>query len=83
MIHGKECGVAYEGGISFADNPEKVRLWDFRFQPHEGFEYVYDLLPHDRPSSAIDIKLTVPTLRLVKRVLGLPLAAVFTRLVAA
>ena len=31
------------------------------------------LVPHDRPSSAIDTKLTVPTLRLVTRVLGLPL----------
>jgi hypothetical protein len=41
------------------------------------------LVPHDRPSSPIDTKLTVPTLRLVTRVLGLPLAAVFTRLVAA
>jgi hypothetical protein len=29
------------------------------------------LVPHDRPSSAIDTKLTVPTLRLVTRVLGL------------
>src|SRR6202047_2229846 len=43
IIHGKEYGVAYEGGISFADNPDKVRLSNFRFQPHEGFEYVYDL----------------------------------------
>src|SRR5258707_1700088 len=43
IIHGKEYGVAYEGGISFANNPDKVRLSDFRFQPHEGFEYVYDL----------------------------------------
>ena len=43
IIHGKEYGVAYEGGISFADNPDKVRLSDFRFQPHEGFKYVYDL----------------------------------------
>ena len=30
------------------------------------------LVPHNRPSSAIDTKLTVPTLRLVTRVLGLP-----------
>jgi hypothetical protein len=30
------------------------------------------LVPHDRPLSAIDTKLTVPTLRLVTRVLGLP-----------
>ena len=29
IIHGKEYGVAYEGGISFADNPDKVRLSDF------------------------------------------------------
>jgi hypothetical protein len=42
-IHGKEYGVAYEGGIPFADHPDKVRLSDFGFQPHEGFEYVYDL----------------------------------------
>jgi hypothetical protein len=37
----REYGVAYEGGISFADNPDRVL--DFRVQPHEGFEYVYDL----------------------------------------
>ena len=43
IIHGKEYGVAYEDGISFADNPDKVRLSDFRFQPHERFKYVYDL----------------------------------------
>ena len=43
IIHGKEYGVAYEGGIRFVDSPDKVRLSDFRFQPHEGFEYVYDL----------------------------------------
>jgi hypothetical protein len=77
IIHGKGYGVAYEGGISFADSPDKVRLSDFRFQPHEGFEYVFlalsgVLVPHNRPSSAIDTKLTVLTLRLVTRVLGLP-----------
>jgi Plasmid pRiA4b ORF-3-like protein len=43
IIHGKEYGVAYEGGISFADSPDKVKLSDFRFQPHEGSEYVHDL----------------------------------------
>ena len=36
------------------------------------------LVPHDRPSSAIDTKLTVPTLRLVTRVLGLPQIVGFT-----
>ena len=38
VIHGKEYGVAYEGGIRFADDADKVRLSDFGFQPHEGFE---------------------------------------------
>jgi hypothetical protein len=43
IIHGKEYGVAYEGGIPFADPPDKVRLAGFGFRPHEKFEYVYDL----------------------------------------
>ncbi len=30
------------------------------------------LVPHERPSSAIDKKLTMPTMRPVTRVLGLP-----------
>lgn len=41
-IHGRGYGVAYEGGVSFADSPDKVKLSDFHFQPHERFEYVYD-----------------------------------------
>jgi hypothetical protein len=41
------------------------------------------LVPHDRPSSAIDTKLTVPTLRLVTRVLGLPLIAARDKAVTA
>jgi Plasmid pRiA4b ORF-3-like protein len=41
-VHGREYGLTYEGGISFADRPDKVRLSEFHFQPHERFEYVYD-----------------------------------------
>lgn len=42
LIRGKEYGVAYEGGISFADDPDQTRLGDFRFRPSERFGYLYD-----------------------------------------
>ena len=42
VIRGKEYGVSYAGGVPFADDPDKVRLSDFRFQPQERFEYLYD-----------------------------------------
>jgi hypothetical protein len=41
-IHGKEYGVAHEGGVMFADNPEKVQLGDFGFRLRERFLYEYD-----------------------------------------
>lgn len=41
-IHGKDYGVAHEGGIYFDDNPEKVRLADFGFRLRERFLYEYD-----------------------------------------
>jgi hypothetical protein len=49
-IHGKDYGVAHEGGIWFDDNPEKVRLADFEFRLRERFLYeydFYDLWQHD------------------------------------
>lgn len=49
-IHGKDYGVAHDGGIGFDDNPEKVHLADFGFRLRERFEYeydFYDLWAHD------------------------------------
>lgn len=49
-IHGKDYGVAHDGGIGFDDNPEKVHLADFGFRLRErfGYEYdFYDLWEHD------------------------------------
>ena len=49
-IHGKDYGVPHEGGIWFADNPEKVRLVNFGFRLRERFLYeydFYDLWEHD------------------------------------
>jgi hypothetical protein len=42
LIRGKEYGVAYEGGVSFADDPDQTRLGDFRFRTSERFGYLYD-----------------------------------------
>jgi Plasmid pRiA4b ORF-3-like protein len=42
LIHGKEYGSAYEGGLSFDDDPRQIRLRDFRFRLRERFVYEYD-----------------------------------------
>jgi Plasmid pRiA4b ORF-3-like protein len=42
LIHGKEYGIAYEGGIGFADDPSRIRLADFCFRLRERFLYEYD-----------------------------------------
>ena len=42
IIHGKPYGIAYLGGVSFADNPDHVRLADFRFHAGERFSYEYN-----------------------------------------
>ena len=42
VIHGKHYGIAYLGGVSFADNPDQVRLADFRFHAGERFSYEYN-----------------------------------------
>src|SRR5205085_427262 len=44
-LHGRDYGVAREGGLCFSDNPHQVRLADFRLRQGERFVYEYDL--HD------------------------------------
>jgi hypothetical protein len=41
-IHGQDFGVYHDGGICFADNPEKVPLSAFGFRTRERFLYEYD-----------------------------------------
>jgi len=41
-IQGKDYGIAYQGGISFDDNPQRVPLSRFRLHLHEHFRYEYD-----------------------------------------
>jgi hypothetical protein len=39
---GKSYGIAYLGAITFADDPNQVRLADFRFRARDRFSYEYD-----------------------------------------
>ncbi|MCP5014430.1 MAG: plasmid pRiA4b ORF-3 family protein [Ketobacter sp.] len=41
-IYGKDYGIAYEGGISFSDDPRIVYLDDFNFDPGDRFTYTYN-----------------------------------------
>jgi hypothetical protein len=42
VIHGKSYGIAYAGGMTFADDPHQVRLAAFGFRPDERFSYEYN-----------------------------------------
>ena len=41
-IYGQDYGIAYEGGMSFSDNPRTVCLDDFAFDPGDRFTYTYN-----------------------------------------
>jgi hypothetical protein len=38
-IHGKQYGIARIGGLSFSNDPDTIRLNDFRFRINETFLY--------------------------------------------
>jgi hypothetical protein len=42
VIHGKDYGIAYVGGMCFSNDPKLIRLADFGFRPGERFVYEYD-----------------------------------------
>lgn len=42
VIRGKCYGISWDGGISFSDNPHKVKLKDFHFHSREKFFYEYN-----------------------------------------
>src|SRR5262245_58718426 len=46
VIHGKEYGITYDGGIGFDDDLRQIRLRDFQFRRRERFLYEYDLGDH-------------------------------------
>jgi Plasmid pRiA4b ORF-3-like protein len=46
LIHGKEHGIAYDGGSEFDDDPRQIRLRDFQCRLRERFLYEYDFGDH-------------------------------------
>ncbi|MCY7344868.1 MAG: plasmid pRiA4b ORF-3 family protein, partial [Pyrinomonadaceae bacterium] len=42
FIHGKDYGIYHSGGMSFSDDPQQVKLADFKFRKGEKFLYEYD-----------------------------------------
>jgi Plasmid pRiA4b ORF-3-like protein len=42
VIYGKSYGIAYAGGMTFADDPHQVCLADFRLRTGERFTYEYN-----------------------------------------
>jgi hypothetical protein len=42
VIHGKSYGIAYAGGMNFANDPHQVCLADFHFRTRERFFYEYN-----------------------------------------
>ena len=42
IIHARQYGIAQIGGISFSDDPKKVKLSDFDWRVREKFLYEYD-----------------------------------------
>jgi hypothetical protein len=51
-IHGKDYGVAHEGGLTFSDDPNPVPLAQLGFRLRERFLYEYDFYDnwkHDIP----------------------------------
>ena len=42
VIHGREYGISYVGGVGFRDDPHRVCLADLALRPTERFVYDYD-----------------------------------------
>lgn len=46
LIRGRNYGIAYVGGITFSDNPHKIRLKDLNLRLKERFVYEYNFFLH-------------------------------------
>jgi len=63
LIHGKEYGIADDGGPGFDDDPKRVRLRDFRFRLHERFLYEYDFSDNWQHDIRVEQLVTADTKR--------------------
>src|SRR5262249_30508314 len=44
LIHGKQYGLSYFGGITFRDDPRRIKLSDLGLRVKEKFLYEYDFI---------------------------------------
>jgi Plasmid pRiA4b ORF-3-like protein len=44
VIHGREYGISYPGGVGFRDNPRRISLAGFGLRAGERFVYDYDFI---------------------------------------
>lgn len=58
VIYGKSYGIAYEGGMTFSDDPASLLLSDFQFYLNERFIYQYNFFVHWELEIRLEKKLT-------------------------
>ena len=59
LIHGRQYGVAYIGGITFRDDPRRIKLSDLGLRVKEKFFYEYDF--NDRWRHLIRVEAILPS----------------------
>jgi Plasmid pRiA4b ORF-3-like protein len=59
LIHGRQYGIAYIGGITFRDDPRRIKLSDLGLRVKEKFFYEYDF--NDRWRHLIRVEAILPS----------------------
>jgi Plasmid pRiA4b ORF-3-like protein. len=59
LIHGRQYGVAYIGGITFRDDPRRIKLSDLGLRVKEKFFYEYDF--NDQWRHSIRVEAILPS----------------------
>ncbi len=72
IIRGKRYGESRMGGLSFSDNPRRIRLGDFRFRLKERFLYEYDFTDGWQHEIRIENELSLDPKKLIRSVSGVP-----------
>jgi hypothetical protein len=63
VVHGRQYGISYAGGLSFRDDPHEVRLADLGFRAGERFLYEYDFTDGWRHDVRVEAILPLETTR--------------------
>jgi hypothetical protein len=63
VVHGRQYGISYAGGLSFRDDPHEVLLADLGFRAGERFLYEYDFTDGWRHDVRVEAILPLETTR--------------------